>query len=45
MASEGLMMLVEEGKIQTDDPLALCLPEFKDLEVGNERVAPKSGRP
>jgi CubicO group peptidase (beta-lactamase class C family) len=39
------MMLVEEGKIQIDDPLALYLPEFKDLKVGVEKIGPESGKP
>jgi CubicO group peptidase (beta-lactamase class C family) len=39
------MMLVEEGKIQLDDPLALYLPEFKGLKVGVEKPVPETGKP
>src|SRR5262245_16090074 len=39
------MMLVEDGKIQLDDPVAKYLPEFKDLRVhtgkGDETVEAK----
>ena len=45
ITSVALMMLVEEGKIQIDDPLALYLPEFKDLKVGVEKIGPESGKP
>jgi CubicO group peptidase (beta-lactamase class C family) len=30
------MMLVEDGKLQLDDPLSKYLPEFKDVKVGVE---------
>jgi CubicO group peptidase (beta-lactamase class C family) len=39
------MMLYEEGKFQIDDPVALYLPEFKDVQVygeGGVLVKPKS---
>jgi CubicO group peptidase (beta-lactamase class C family) len=45
ITSVALMMLVEEGKIQIDDPLSLYLPEFKGLKVGVEKVAPETGKP
>jgi len=45
ITSVALMMLVEEGKIQIDDPLALYLPEFKDLKVGVETLVPETGKP
>jgi CubicO group peptidase (beta-lactamase class C family) len=44
ITSVALMMLVEEGKIQIDDPLALYLPEFKDLKVGVEKLVPETGK-
>jgi CubicO group peptidase (beta-lactamase class C family) len=44
ITSIALMMLVEEGKIQIDDLLALYLPEFKDLKVGVEQVVPETGK-
>jgi CubicO group peptidase (beta-lactamase class C family) len=45
ITSVALMMLVEEGKIQIDDPLAVYLPEFKDhLKVGVEKTAPETGK-
>lgn len=39
------MMLYEEGKFQIDDPVAMYLPEFKDVQVygeGGALVKPKS---
>jgi len=39
------MMLYEEGKFQLDDPVAMYLPEFKDVQVygeGGTLVKPKS---
>jgi CubicO group peptidase (beta-lactamase class C family) len=30
------MLLVEEGKLQLDDPLSKFIPEFKDVKVGME---------
>jgi CubicO group peptidase (beta-lactamase class C family) len=44
ITSVALMMLVEEGKIQIDDPLSLYLPEFKELKVGVEKVTPETGK-
>ena len=34
----ALMMLVEEGKIQPENPVSLYLPEFKRAQVGVEKV-------
>jgi CubicO group peptidase (beta-lactamase class C family) len=45
IASVALMMLVEEGKIQIDDPLSIYLPEFKNLKVGVESIVPETGKP
>ncbi len=46
ITSVALMMLVEEGKIQIDDPLTVYLPEFKDhLKVGVAKTAPETGKP
>jgi len=33
------MMLVEEGKIKLDDPIAKYIPSFADVKVGVEQVA------
>jgi CubicO group peptidase (beta-lactamase class C family) len=45
ITSVAVMMLVEEGKIQLDDPLTLYLPEFKGLQVGVEKPVPETGKP
>ncbi|MBC7956088.1 MAG: beta-lactamase family protein [Cytophagales bacterium] len=37
IVSVGLMMLVEDGKVQLSDPISRHLPEFKDLKVGVEK--------
>jgi CubicO group peptidase (beta-lactamase class C family) len=39
------MMLVEEGKIQIDDPVQRYLPELKDMQVGVEKVDSTTGKP
>src|SRR5215475_15677642 len=44
ITSVALMMLVEEGKIQIDDPLSLYLPEFKELKVGVEKRVAETGK-
>ena len=37
IVSVAAMMLVEEGKIQINDPVSRYIPEFKDVRVGVER--------
>jgi CubicO group peptidase (beta-lactamase class C family) len=37
--------LVEEGKIQLEDPVSVYLSEFKDLQVGVEKVNADTGKP
>jgi CubicO group peptidase (beta-lactamase class C family) len=37
IVSVGLMMLVEDGKVQLSDPISRHLPEFKDMKVGVEK--------
>ena len=37
IVSVGLMMLVEDGKVQLGDPIAKYLPEFKNLSLGVEK--------
>jgi CubicO group peptidase (beta-lactamase class C family) len=37
MTAAAVMMLVDEGKVKLDDPVAKYLPEFKDLWVAVER--------
>ena len=37
IVSVGLMMLVEEGKVQLADPVSKYLPEFKNLQLGVEK--------
>ena len=39
----ALMMLVEEGKIQLENPVSLYLPEFKGAQVGVEKVDAATG--
>jgi CubicO group peptidase (beta-lactamase class C family) len=34
LSSVAIMMLVEEGKIQLEDPVSLYLPELRGLQVG-----------
>src|SRR5579871_1539328 len=41
--SVAAMMLVEEGKLQLIDPVSVYLPEFKELQVGVEKVNPATG--
>jgi CubicO group peptidase (beta-lactamase class C family) len=43
--SVAAMMLVEEGKLQLLDPVSVYLPEFKNLQVGVEKVNPTTGNP
>lgn len=43
--SVAIMMLVEEGKIQLDDPVSTYLPEFKNVQVGVEKINGTTGQP
>jgi CubicO group peptidase (beta-lactamase class C family) len=45
LTSVAIMMLVEEGKIQLEDPVSVYLPEFKNLQVGVEKVNADTGKP
>lgn len=38
--SVAVMMLVEEGKIQINDPVSRFIPEFKNTKVGIEKPGP-----
>lgn len=41
LTSVAIMILAEEGKLDIGAPVAQYLPEFKDVKVGLEGVAPK----
>jgi CubicO group peptidase (beta-lactamase class C family) len=43
ITSVAIMMLVEEGKIQLEDPAWAYLPELKDLQVGVEKTGAAGG--
>ena len=43
LVSVGVMMLVEEGKLDISAPVFQYLPELKDLKVGTEKRDPASG--
>jgi CubicO group peptidase (beta-lactamase class C family) len=43
ITSVAVMMLVEEGKIQLENPLSLFLPEFKGVQVGVEKPNAATG--
>ena len=45
LTSVAVMMLVEEGKILLQDPVSVYLPEFKNLQVGVEKVNADTGKP
>jgi CubicO group peptidase (beta-lactamase class C family) len=45
VTSVAIMMLVEEGKIQLEDRVSVYLPEFKDLQVGVEKINATTGNP
>ncbi len=45
IASVAAMMLVEEGKLQLDDPVQRYLPELKDMQVGIEKPNATTGKP
>jgi CubicO group peptidase (beta-lactamase class C family) len=38
------MMLVEDGKLQLDDPLSKFIPEFKDAKVGMQSTGETASR-
>lgn len=44
IVSVAALMLVEEGRISLNDPIAKYLPEFKDVKVGVEKPGP-DGKP
>jgi CubicO group peptidase (beta-lactamase class C family) len=44
ITSVAVMMLVEEGKIQLDDPVSVYLPELGGLQVGVEKVDAATGK-
>src|SRR5262249_43415823 len=43
LTSVAIMMLVEEGKIQLEDPISIYLPEFKNVQVGVEKTNSAAG--
>lgn len=43
VTSVSIMMLVEEGLIQIENPISVYLPELKNLKVGVEKVDPNTG--
>jgi CubicO group peptidase (beta-lactamase class C family) len=43
--SVAAMMLAEEGKLQLLDPVSAYLPEFKNLQVGVEKINSTTGNP
>ena len=45
LTSVAVMMLVEEGKTQLNEPVSLYLPEFKGVQVGVEKVNAATGNP
>jgi CubicO group peptidase (beta-lactamase class C family) len=45
ITSVGVMMLVEEGKIQLYDPVSRNVPELKGLQVGVEKINAATGNP
>jgi CubicO group peptidase (beta-lactamase class C family) len=42
--SVAAMMLVEEGRLQLNTPVSTYLPEFKNLQVGVEKINPATGQ-
>lgn len=44
VSSLAVIMLVEEGKLKLDDPVALYIPQFRDLQVGIDKPD-ASGKP
>jgi CubicO group peptidase (beta-lactamase class C family) len=45
VTSVAAMMLVEEGKLDLEAPVAKYLPEFADMKVGVERIDPVTRKP
>lgn len=45
VTSVAIMMLVEEGMIQLEDLVPVYLPEFKNLQVGVEKINAAMGNP
>ena len=45
IVSVAAMELVEQGKLDLDAPVSKYLPEFKDLQVGVEKLDEKTGQP
>ena len=45
MASVAAMMLVEEGRMNLDDPVAKFIPQFAKMNVGVEKADPAGGKP
>jgi len=45
IATVAAMMLVEEGEIQIDDPVARYLPELSSMQVGVEKINASTGKP
>lgn len=43
IVSVAAMMLVEEGRLTLEDPVAKYIPEFKDMKVGVETFDPATG--
>lgn len=43
ITSVAAMILVEEGKLDLDAPVAQYLPELKDMQVGEENANPTTG--
>jgi CubicO group peptidase (beta-lactamase class C family) len=43
ITSVAVMMLVEEGRIELENPISLFLPEFKGVQVGVEKVNAATG--
>jgi len=44
ITSVALMMLVEEGRVQLEDPVSVYLPELTNLKVGVEKTAADGSR-
>ena len=44
VTSVAAMMLVEDGKLELDAPVARYLPQLKDMQVGIEKANPATGK-